>query len=115
MDDQYVFGYRIEIANKGRSASPPVKLLWRRWFITDATGLVREVHGSGVVGEQPELAPGERFSYQSFCPLPTPTGTMEGSFTFQAALSEGETMFEVAIAPFELRASDPTFPNEPAP
>lgn len=35
------------------------------WFITNGQGQTQEVRGPGVVGEQPELAPGEEFSYQS--------------------------------------------------
>ena len=111
-EDEYVFGYRIEISNEGPPVGPPVQLLWRRWSITDADGLVREVQGSGVIGEQPELAPADRFSYQSFCPLPTPTGTMEGSYTFQAELDNGPVMFEVRVAPFEFRALDTGGPAE---
>ncbi len=100
---EYVFGYRIEIANLGPESA---RLLWRRWTITDGDGTVREVQGSGVVGEQPTLASGERFEYRSFCPLPTSTGTMEGAFTFQGVLSAGEILFEVRIAPFEMNAAD---------
>ena len=43
----------------------------RHWIITDATGRQQEVRGEGVVGEQPVLAPGERFEYTSGVPLPT--------------------------------------------
>jgi ApaG protein len=52
-----------------------------------------------VVGEQPTLAPGEAFDYTSFCPLPTPFGTMRGSY--QMVTRDGEA-FEVEIASFEL-------------
>ena len=45
-----------------------------------ATGHVEEVKGPGVVGEQPMLAPGESFTYTSGCPLPTASGTMEGTY-----------------------------------
>ena len=33
----------------------------RHWVITDGTGHIEEVHGPGVVGKQPVLAPGESF------------------------------------------------------
>jgi ApaG protein len=52
------------------------------------------------VGETPRFQPGEAFKYQSFCPLPTPWGTMEGSYTFQR---DDGTTFEVAIGRFYLR------------
>ncbi len=34
------------------------------------------------MGETPVLPPGESYTYTSACPLPTPTGTMEGEFGF---------------------------------
>ncbi len=71
------FLYRIRISNNGPD---PVQLLNRHWVITDANGNVEEVRGPGVIGEQPQLAPGESFEYTSFCPLSTPFGTMEGSY-----------------------------------
>lgn len=73
----YVFGYQIRITNRGPL---DVQLVSRHWQITDGHGHVEEVRGLGVVGEQPELAPGASYEYSSFCPLPTPTGSMEGSY-----------------------------------
>jgi ApaG protein len=52
-----------------------------------------------VVGEQPELRPGEAFEYISFCPLPTPVGTMHGSY--QMVTRSGDR-FDAEIAPFSL-------------
>ena len=52
-----------------------------------------------VVGEQPELAPGETFEYTSACPLRTSMGTMHGSYTMETA--EGER-FDAEVAPFVL-------------
>lgn len=95
---RYVFGYRITISNEG---DRPAKLLSRRWTIVDATGQREEVSGDGVVGQQPELAPGQSFEYASFCPLPTPWGTMEGAYTMQC---DDGTRFEVNIARFYLVA-----------
>ncbi len=77
VEGRWFFAYRIRIHNRGQA---PVQLLSRHWVITDAHGNVEEVRGPGVVGEQPHLAPGESFEYTSFCPLPTPFGTMEGSY-----------------------------------
>ncbi len=94
--EQWFFAYRIRIANGG---SERVQLQSRHWIITDANGHVEEVRGPGVVGEHPVLDPGEHFEYTSFCPLPTPFGTMEGSFQMINAANE---TFDVQIAPFEL-------------
>lgn len=92
----WFFAYRIRIENGGNER---VQLQSRHWIITDANGTVEEVRGPGVVGEHPVLDPGEHFDYTSFCPLPTPFGTMEG--TFQMTNATGED-FDVNIAPFEL-------------
>jgi ApaG protein len=92
----WFFAYRIRIANQGDQV---VQLLSRHWIITDAHGEVEEVSGPGVVGEQPVLKPGEAFQYSSFCPLPTPFGSMRGSY--QMVTRDGES-FDVEIAPFEL-------------
>lgn len=74
---EYFFAYTIQITNLG---SIPVQLLGRHWIITDGQGRKQEVKGEGVVGEQPLIPPGESFQYSSFCPLETPTGTMQGTY-----------------------------------
>jgi len=74
---RYVFSYTITIRNTGKL---PVKLLTRRWLITDAGGKVREVRGDGVVGEQPRIRPGKYHRYSSLSIIETPVGTMEGSY-----------------------------------
>jgi len=68
---QYFWSYTIVITNSGTET---VQLRTRHWIITDATGRKQEVRGEGVVGEQPVLAPGERFEYTSGVPLPTASG-----------------------------------------
>ena len=73
----YFFSYRVRIVNEG---DRPVQLMSRHWVITDAYGKVEEVMGPGVVGQQPRLKPGEAFEYSSFCPLATPTGSMQGTY-----------------------------------
>ena len=96
MRSRWFFAYRIRIANQGDSV---VQLVSRHWIITDAHGRVEEVKGSGVVGQQPVLEPGETFEYTSFCPLSTPFGTMRGSY--QMTTQDGST-FDAEIAPFTL-------------
>jgi len=94
--DAYFFIYTVEILNEG---DRPAQLLTRHWIITDGEGEVEEVRGPGVVGETPRLAPGERFSYTSACPLRTPVGAMRGSY--QMMRDDGES-FDAHIAPFTL-------------
>lgn len=95
-DGYYFFAYRVRITN---TASVPVKLISRHWIITDGSGRVEEVEGPGVVGEQPLLTEGQSFEYTSACPLPTPVGSMHG--TYQMLTAEGE-MFDARVAPFTL-------------
>jgi len=93
---QWFFVYHVRISNEG---TEPAQLVSRHWIITDANGHVEEVKGPGVVGKQPMLGPGEEFEYTSFCPLPTPFGTMHG--TYQMVTPDGRT-FDAEIAPFSL-------------
>lgn len=92
----FSFGYTIEIENQGNR---PVQLLERHWFITDANGQRTEVQGSGVVGEQPFINPGECYAYQSGVQLKTPLGFMQGTYTFQ---DESGELFDIDIPLFTL-------------
>ena len=100
-DGNYVFGYRIVIVNDGDA---PATLLSRHWIIIDADGNREEVRGPGVVGQTPRLEPTKGFKYSSFCPLPTPWGTMEGFYKMQR--DNGE-VFEARIGRFYLRVNTP--------
>jgi len=92
----WFFAYTVAITNEGEDV---VQLVSRHWVITDANGEVEEVRGPGVVGEQPVLRPGASFEYTSACPLPTPFGTMRGSY--QMVNEDGEP-FDAEIAAFAL-------------
>lgn len=65
-ENHFVWAYHVRIENLGRRT---VRLRSRHWRITDANGRLQEVRGPGVVGEQPELKPGEAFEYTSGTPL----------------------------------------------
>lgn len=95
-DSRWFFLYTIRIVNEGEI---PVQLLHRHWTIVDGTGHAEEVHGPGVVGEQPLIEPGQGFEYTSGCPLSTPFGSMAGSFDMQRA--DG-THFEAEVGLFQL-------------
>lgn len=100
VESRYFWAYSIDIVNE---RNEPVQLISRHWIITDETGMREEVHGAGVVGEQPVIAPGRSFSYTSGCPLKTPSGIMAG--TYQMAGSGGEP-FTVTIPAFSLDLPD---------
>ena len=93
---EWIFDYTVRITNE---RDETVQLLSRHWIITDATGHTEETNGSGVVGEQPVLGPGESFQYTSWCQLRTSGGVMRG--TYQMVTEDGEH-FDVEIAPFAL-------------
>ena len=95
-DDRYIFAYTITISNTGKVAA---KLLTRHWMINDANGNVQEVHGEGVVGEQPYLRPGESFRYTSGTVIETPVGSMGGSY--QMVTDDGQA-FDAEIPVFTL-------------
>lgn len=97
-ESYYFFSYQVRISNVGDETA---QLVSREWIITDAHGRTERVQGPGVVGEQPVLAPGEMFEYTSFCPLPTPVGTMHGSYQM---VPKGGDPFDAVIAPFALMA-----------
>ena len=92
----FVFAYTVRITNKGQQAA---QVIGRHWLITDADQHTEEVRGLGIVGQQPLLAPGETFEYTSGCPLPTPVGTMRGSYL---CVGENGRPFDVAIKEFVL-------------
>jgi ApaG protein len=95
-DDRFVFAYTVKIANEGPSTA---QLRTRHWVITDGRGVIEEVRGDGVVGEQPRLAPGQTFQYTSGCVLQTSVGTMHGSYRFHR---DDGSAFDATIAPFSL-------------
>ena len=93
---RWVWAYQVEIVNLTAS---PLQLMSRHWIITDAAGHVEEVHGPGVIGQQPVILPGESYSYASGCPLPTPSGLMVGSYEMRDAQGQ---VFEASIPAFSL-------------
>ena len=93
---RFLFAYTVTITNLGVET---VQLISREWEITDADGRVETVAGPGVIGQQPVIAPGESHRYTSYCPLPTPVGTMQGAYSMRTAAGDS---FKATIAPFTL-------------
>ena len=94
--NRYVFAYTITITNTGSMAA---KLLRRHWVITDANNKIQEVHGDGVIGEQPHLQPGQSFRYTSGAMLETPVGCMEVTYDM---LADDALEFDAPIPVFSL-------------
>jgi ApaG protein len=94
---KFIYSYQVTIENLSNDT---VKLLSRHWHIVDSIQVRREVNGEGVIGQQPELQPGDTFQYMSWCPLHSPIGKMYGTYTF-INLNEKKT-FEATIPEFLL-------------
>lgn len=92
----YLFSYRIRIENV---SDRTVQLRSRYWLIHDELAGDRVVEGTGVVGEEPVLRPGEVFEYESFCELKGPNGWMEGAYHFSR---DDGGRFEAPIPRFPL-------------
>jgi len=97
--NHYLFSYRIIIENNSEFT---IQLLRRHWHIFDSCGEYRDVEGEGVVGEQPVLAPGEVYQYESACNLATEIGKMKGTYLMERKIDG--VRFNVDIPEFELIA-----------
>ncbi len=96
MSRRYVFAYTVEITNVGDTTA---QLVTRHWIIENAEGRVEEVKGPGVVGNTPNLAPGERFEYTSGAVLTTPRGSMRGTYQM---VRPDDSQFDAVVARFAL-------------
>jgi len=94
--NRWFWSYHIRIENRSEVS---VQLLSRSWRIVDGRGATHEVHGEGVVGETPLIAPGGSFDYVSGCPLDTSGGAMSGTYRM---VDENGGLFDVVIPRFEL-------------
>ena len=95
-DGQFFWSYTVVITNSGGET---VQLKTRQWVITDSVGRQQQIRGDGVIGEQPVLAPGERFEYTSGVPLATASGFMAGSYEME---NESGERFEIEVPAFSL-------------
>ncbi len=91
--DQYVFSYAILIEN---DSDITVQLLRRHWYIYDSLLSKREVEGEGVIGQQPTIAPGESYTYSSWCPFSSEIGMMKGHFEM---ISKSDQKHFIATVP----------------
>lgn len=92
----FAFAYTVTIRNSGDITA---QLVARHWIVTDADGHREDVRGLAVVGHQPLLKPGEKFEYTSWTRIPTPRGTMQGTFF---CMTEDARPFDSPVAAFDL-------------
>lgn len=96
---RWFWSYHVRIENGSDRA---VQLLSRSWTVIDGHGTIHEVHGEGVVGEMPLIAPGGSFDYVSGWPLTTSSGFMSGSYH---VVDEAGSAFDIAIPRVHLLSS----------
>ncbi len=95
--DLYIWSYHVRIENRKQEA---IQLVSRYWRILDENGVVQEINGEGVVGEQPIIAPNASYQYSSGVHLRYPSGIMMGRYNMKKI--EGGEVFEVTIPTFSL-------------
>jgi ApaG protein len=93
----FLFAYFITIENENPF---DVQLLRRHWFIWDSNGVKREVEGRGVVGLQPVIEAGKKYSYNSACDLHTVMGKMHG--TYEMRRMDNKRLFTVQVPEFHM-------------
>ncbi|MBV8585653.1 MAG: ApaG domain [Verrucomicrobia bacterium] len=92
----YPFVYFLTIDNQ---SAETVTIRGRKWVITDSAGAKVVVEAEGVVGEQPRLGPGQRFSYNSYHVIGSDSYA-EGAFL---GINETGEPLIVRIPRFEMR------------
>lgn len=99
-ENRFWFGYKVRICNQGAFTC---QLVSRTWNIRAGEGAETEVRGSGVVGRQPVLEPGDTFEYSSKCPVESAergvVGCMEGRYSFCRG-DVGDERFSVDVGRF---------------
>ena len=98
-DTPHVFVYHLTIHNR---SDRRVVLLGRKWIVESADGSRLVVEGDKIVGHMPDLAPGERFSYNSFH-LTATHARASGSFH---GVDAAGTRIHVRIPLFEMRVPE---------
>ena len=63
------------------------------------TEKIQDVKGEGVIGEQPDIKPGEEFQYTSGTMIETSLGTMKGSYHM---IDDDDKYFDAIIPEFVL-------------
>lgn len=95
-DRPHPFVYFLTVHNE---AEVPVRLVGRKWVVTDLTdGSRLVVEGEGIVGERPRLEPGQSFSYHSYHPV---AGDSRAEGTFFGRCDDGRAVC-VRVPAFDL-------------
>jgi ApaG protein len=95
-DRPHPFVYHISIHN---GSEETIRIFGRKWIVRDTDGDTMVVEGDGVVGQFPNLSPGQTFSYDSYHVIKSES-TATGSFF--GTTEEGRPVC-VRIPPFEMQ------------
>lgn len=98
-DKPHPFVYFITIVNKSDQS---ITIKARKWVVREDSGEILVVEGKGVVGQTPELHPGDEFSYNSYHTVSS-DASVQGSFF---GVSETGKRFSVRIPDFQLTVPD---------
>jgi ApaG protein len=105
INGKFMFWYKVGIYNEGPE---PVQVVARMWEIEKCRGDKEIVRGSGILGTQPIISPGDVYNYQSACPLKVfppkgkrIVGSMSGAYTVCKG-NMGQHNFTVKIGKFNL-------------
>lgn len=94
-DKPHAFVYFITIHN---GSDRRITLLGRKWVVLHQDGTRLVVEGDKIVGETPQLAPGEEFSYNSYH-VTAIDACAQGSFH---GVDEAGERIHVILPPFEM-------------
>lgn len=97
VESPHCFAYFISIHNDTEGL---IQILGRKWVVRSDDGQVIAVEGDGVVGQFPDILPGEKFSYNSYHLLSGRSALAEGSYIGRDG--DGQRV-RVRIPAFEMR------------
>jgi ApaG protein len=95
--DLFVWVYHIRIDNKSEHV---LKLINRYWRIVDEKGIIQEINGDGVIGEQPVIEPNKFYQYSSGVHLRYPSGIMSGKYKMKKI--SDDSIIDITIPSFSL-------------
>ena len=95
----YPFVYFVDIVNDSEES---VTIHGRKWVVCDHDGELTILEGEGVVGQHPDIAPNDRFSYNSYHVV---SGNGEAWGAFYGVTPSGKQIF-VSIPKFSLEVPD---------
>jgi len=100
LDKPHAFVYFVSIRN---GSDRTITLLGRKWVVQHADGTRLVIEGDRIVGETPQLAPGEQFSYNSYH-VTGADACAHGSFH---GVDELGNKVHVILPPFEMNIPRP--------